>query len=535
MFKTLLKKQLLEFCKVFFFNRRSGTYRFDKGSVIGRIILFGFIYISLAGAFFMMAVAIGGNLMSPKLSWIYFMIMCMMAFLLGIIANAFSASTQLFQAKDNEFLLSLPITPTQILLSRMVTVYILGLVYESMVLLPAMIFYFVKGHPSLLSVILCILSFFILGFLVLTFSCLLGWLIALISSKLRNKSFLSVIVSVIVIGLFFWFRISANSLFRGLALHAKDFGKSVEGWGYPLYAVGLGMSGNIVGFLAFTGIVAVLFLLTCFILNKSFRMITAEKNNAVKGIFSMQQVKTRSINSALRKKEMKRFTTSPAYMLNCGMGILFLLAGGVFLLIKAGDARQIAEGLQGSIFLNGRGVPALAAFLVCLFLPLCDISAPAISLEGRSVWILQSLPVDPFAVFRAKLYVHLSVTILPALFGVACTIIVFRPPVFAAVCMVLCVLSFLLLTATSQLALDLKRPIMDWTSEIQPIKQNLSILFDFLGGMALAGILAGIYFIVGRFTGPEVYLLICTALFILFSFLLLRWMAKKGRTIFANL
>ncbi len=535
MLKTLLKKQLLEFLKFFFFNRRRGVYKMDKGAVTGRLILFFFVYVLLAGGFFAMAAAIGGDLMKPDLSWIYFMIMSMMAFILGIIANAFSAATQLFQAKDNEFMLSLPVPPTLILLSRMGSIYILGLIYESMVFFPTLIFYFIFGHPTVLSVILCVLSFFILGFLILTFSCLLGWLVALISSKLKNKSFLSVIVSVIVIGIFIWFRVSANSLFRNLALHAKDFGESLEGWGYPLYAVGLGMSGNILGFLAFTGMVAILFALTCLILKRSFRSITAEKNNTVKGTFSMDQVRTRSIRSALRKKELKRFTSSPAYMLNCGMGILFLLIGSGFLLIKMGDVRTVIENFQHQSPLGARFLPVAAAFLVCLFLPLCDIAAPAISLEGRSIWHLQSLPVDPFDVFRAKLYVHLTVTIIPTLIGLAATIIVFRPSVTCAICMVLCVLSFLLLSATSQLSLDLKRPMLDWSAEIQPIKQNLSILFDFLFGILAVIILGVIYLVIGLFVSPEIYLLFCTVLFGVFSFLLLRWLSKKGRIIFANL
>ena len=113
------------------------------------------------------------------------------------------------------------------------------------------------------------------------------------------------IISVLAIAVFLYLRIRANYLVRQLADHAQDIGAAVKGWGYPLYALGLGMTGDVVGFLVFTVITAALFALTWLIMSKSFKKIVSTKDESVSRTFSGDQIQTRSIGAALRKKEMK--------------------------------------------------------------------------------------------------------------------------------------------------------------------------------------------------------------------------------------
>lgn len=536
MLKALLHKQMLEVRRMYFFNKRKGTMVTGKSGSAGLTVLFVFIYLTMAGTFFALSFLIGGPLLKNGLVWIFFMIMSILAFLAGIIGSVLSTSSALFRAKDNEFLLAMPIPPMKILLARMVSVYIMGLVYESMILLPAILFYFIKGHPSLLSVIFCILGFFILGFLILSFSCFFGWLIALIAGKLKNKTVLTVIISVLVILIFLYFRIRANYLFRELAEHAQEIGEAVQGWGYPIYSLGLGMSGNAVGFLVFTAITAVFFFLTCLIMSKSFLKIVSAKDEASAAAFSEEQIHTRNVGAALRKKEMKRFTSSPAYMVNTGFGLLILVVGAILLLIKSADIRTMVHSALTQIpFLSDSSLAVAGAFAVCVIASMCDIAAPSISLEGQNIWLLQTLPVEPYQIFRAKLFVHVVVVEIPALICGGVLWIVLRPGVIAGLCMLLCIAAFVLFTAAAMLALDLKRPMLDWTSEVQPIKQSLNILFCWLGGSLLSIVLAGLYLFAGRLVGAEIYLLLCTALFVLFTVLLHRWLRGKGSLLFAAL
>ena len=53
-----------------------------------------------------------------------------------------------------------------------------------------------------------------------------------------------------------------------------------------------------------------------------------------------------------------------------------------------------------------------------------DITAPAISLEGKNIWLSQSLPVKPWQVLRSKLELHMWLTGVPAVFCSICVVCV---------------------------------------------------------------------------------------------------------------
>ena len=535
MLKALLWKQKMELKRVYFTGRNRKKAGATKQRSAGLIILFAFIYLIMLGSFFALAALFGDTLIPYGLAWVYFMIMNILAFLIGIIGSVLSTYTILFKATDNEFLLSMPIPPVKILTARMVSVYGMGLVYESMVMIPAIVYYFIVGRPTVLAVICSVLGLFVLGFMILVFGCLFGWVIALIASKLKNKKILTVIITVLFIAAVMYVRFAASSIFRSLAEHAAQIGDAVKGWGYPIYSLGLGMSGDIVGFLVFTAITAALFALTCFLLSRSFLKIVSTKNEAVGKAFNASQIRTGNTKAALRGKEFKRFTGSPTYMVNCGLGVLFLLAGAVFLLVKMGDIRMLVAGLAQTNPMLAQMLPVVGAFAVCMLASFCDIAAPAISVEGKGIWVLQTLPVDPYDAIKAKLFVHISITGIPAVICAVVVGIVLQGNALTYIAVILCAAVFVVFSGSAMLALDLKRPMLDWTNEAQPIKQSINVVISMFGGMILAAIFAALYFLLGRFLGAEIYLLLCTVLMAVFTLLIHKWFRTKGREIFSTL
>lgn len=51
---------------------------------------------------------------------------------------------------------------------------------------------------------------------------------------------------------------------------------------------------------------------------------------------------------------------------------------------------------------------------LCTLVGMNDMAAPSVSLEGKSLWLAQSLPVTSWQVLRAKLRMHLLLTAVPA-------------------------------------------------------------------------------------------------------------------------
>ena len=219
-------------------------------------------------------------------------------------------------------------------------------------------------------------------------------------------------------------------------------------------------------------------------------------------------------------------------MLNCGLGILFMLIAAVALLWKG---RVLAEVLP--IIYEGAEeiIPLILAAALGMIVSMNDMSAPSVSLEGKNIWILQSFPVSPWQVLKAKLRMHLMLTLPPAVVMTVCAFIVLKPTVGEMVFIFLLLVLFTLTMAQLGLFLNLKTPNLKWTNEIVPIKQSFSVTVTLFGGWGIIIVCGGLYFLLGKYVGTLGFMaLIC--LFLAVASVILRWWIKtKGARIFAAL
>lgn len=153
---------------------------------------------------------------------------------------------------------------------------------------------------------------------------------------------------------------------------------------------------------------AALFLLLYRLISRSFLKIATSSGKTERKVYRETRTERQSASAALLRKEFSRFTASPNYMLNCGLGTLMLPIAGVVLLVYQAKIRDL-ELLLGAEFASLLFIAA-----VCLLASMNDMAAPSVSLEGKSLWLAQSLPVKPWQVLRAKLAVHLTLTGVPA-------------------------------------------------------------------------------------------------------------------------
>ena len=69
-------------------------------------------------------------------------------------------------------------------------------------------------------------------------SCILGWAVAKISLKLKNKSFITVILSLVFIGAYYLVYFRATELLSSLVENAVVIGGKIKAAAYPLYVLG---------------------------------------------------------------------------------------------------------------------------------------------------------------------------------------------------------------------------------------------------------------------------------------------------------
>lgn len=489
MLKTLLKKQMAEIFRNYFYDPKKNKMR-SRGATIAYIALYALLMVGLLGGMFaLLAVGICAPMAAAGVGWLYYLVMGLIAVLLGAFGSVFSTYSSLYLSKDNDLLLSMPIPVRYVMASRLLGVYLLGLMYSGVATVPAVIVYWIVAPVTAGTVVGGVLTVLLVSVIVMVLSCLLGWVVARISLKLKHKSFVTVILSVAFLAAYYFVYYKAQGLITLLAL-------------------------------------------TLWVIARSFLKIATATGSVKKVRFEHRAVRAQSVQRALRRKELRRFAASPNYMLNCGFGILMLPAAGIALLIKG---RALAQLLDDAFGAGADIVPVLLSAALCLLASMNDMAAPSVSLEGRQLWLAQSLPVTPWQVLRAKLDMQLLLTGVPLLFCALCAVIVLPGGAAEMTLAVVVALLYTLLSALAALALGLRLPNLTWTNEITPIKQGGSVMLALFVNWFYAIALGGLYFLCGRYLSAAAYLALAAAITAAVCALLLHWVKQRGTRIFAAL
>ena len=531
MLKLLVKKQLFEIFRSYFYDAKKNKAR-TKGATIGYIVMFVLLMVGLLGTMFgVLSNTMCGPLAEMGMDWLYFVIMGMMAVFLGAFGSVFNTYSGLYLAKDNDLLLSMPIPVRVIMTSRLLSVYLMGLMYSGIVILPAILVYWFTVPVTAGRILGGVVLLVDISLFVLTLSCALGWVVAKISLKLKRKSFITVIVSLVFFGLYYFVCFRSQAMITDLLLNAEDVGNRIKGI-YPLYLFGRVGCGDGVAMLIVSAVVIALLALVWYLIARSFLHIATASGNTAKTVYHEKAVKPVSADAALLRKELGRFTASPLYMLNCGLGTVFLVVLAVLALIKG---REVFL-MMNALFAGGEGfVTVLAALCLCLLAGSNDISTPSVSLEGKSLWIAQSLPIDPWQALRAKLRMHLLITELPLVVCAVCVAAVSGAALPEIVMMLVTPMVYVVLSAAFGLFMGLKRPNLNWTSEVAPIKQGLAVFLSMFVGWLVAVALGFLYYALMARVGAVAFLLTVTALFAVLALVLVRWLKTSGAKIYQHL
>ena len=541
MLKALLKKEFMALTSGITTDRRKGKKR-SKAGIIGMGLLFLLIYLSVGAAF--MGFSAAFSVILPERLWLFMAMSGLSALIISIIGSVFMTYSMLYKAKDNDLLLSLPIPPGKLLLSKIASLYIMSVLFSALAILPALITYWTGGYgsPSAASVVFSILSIFLVALLGTALACILGWLVALVVGLFPKKNALTVIATLVFLGAYYFFYFRINTILRNMLANIDVIEGRVSGYIYPFYKMGKGCAGDVGSFLIFAVICIAVFAIVCYVLSRTFFKIATrtEKTRTVE--YKEKRTEAQSVPKALLKKEFKHFLGSPAYLLNCSMGTLFIVVAAVAMIIKRADIVALLDMLKEQLggVLSGFPISGyvmlVVAALLCFFSCSNDLTAPSISLDAKTLWLSKSLPVDPMQIFDAKRKMHLLLTVIPCLVFLAACAWVFKMDTMSIVyCGVLMIL-FTYFFADLGLVLGLRFPNLNWTNETMAVKQGTAVVLAIFGGWALILIIGALYvFVLRKVMSPETYIRILIAVFLIGSLGLNAWLTRAGKKRFAEL
>ncbi len=482
MFKALLRKQLMELKEVYTPRSRKSK---KKTGTKGFVILFAVLTVSISFSFVGMSFLFADAFLPLGLDWVYFMMMAAIALVVSVVGSVFSAYSILYSAKDNEFLMAMPIPPATILSVRLIAVFLSGFLFECMALVPAIVVYAIRAGIKWY-LLLQVFDLLWIGLLALVLTSLLGFLVGLVVARARHKSLTTILISVTLLALYYFVYFRLNSFLQAIATNAAFIGESVSGKAKPVMWVSQAFTGNLWGFLLLAGVSVVLMALTVLLLSRHFGKIAFTNKGIKKTAYVARPLHQKGVASALLRREFVRFFQTPAYVLNCGLGVLLSLALCVYAAVRFNFLKTGIESILASLPPEWKDLAAFVPAVGVGFMGSMNvITAPSISLEGNSLWLLKSMPITSGQVFNAKQGLHLYLNLPPVIITAALLSALLGLTVWEGLINVVygvCVVCF---TSAMGLYMGLKKPMLDWTNETVPIKQSASVAITMFGAWAM--------------------------------------------------
>ncbi len=518
MFKALLYSRFksLYYCTV-----QTGRKKQNTALAVLLVALMAWAWIVFAGMMGGLFTLFATIQCPPSL---YFSLVGAIATLFAVLGSVYYTKTQLYEAKDNEMLLAMPITPGAILGSRLALILFLGYLFEGIVFIPAGIVYLFYYPVGFFGILGYIIGCLIMPAIAIAICCLLAWLIAWLESKLPIKKYITLVFSLLFLAAYIYVTNQLQVIGQAFLGHMDTIGLVIRNYFYPFYAFGLGL-GDVQPwfYLLYLGISALSAYLVWKILMRTyFGIITSSKAKKTKK-FVTRLTDARSPFKANQKRELLHFLNNPMYMLNGAFGAVLIPVGAIVLAFRIGDIQPFF-----SYFPHLWGAFATAAISSLTLMNL--VSAPSISLEGKTLWIIRSSPVPARTILLSKIMNHFWIVEPFILIGWA--IVQFLLPLTAADRIFMLVIPSLanIYVAYMGIVFNLLMPKMDWINETVVIKQGGSVMVTMMVSGLLAALplsLSAIY-IFGMNQGAWVYDLTHLFFFCAAIGLMQLWINKAG-------
>lgn len=439
------------------------------------ILLLAAVFLFAFGAMFL---ALAQPFNVAGLGWFYFALAAATAFALGFIGSVFTAQQQLFAARDNELLLSMPIAPRYILGARMAVLLLINYALTLVVLIPAIVIWAVNVGVSTTGLVCFIISALLLPFIILTFTCFFAWILALISARMRNKTVVTTVLYILFLIAYFYFYMNMQSLLTALIQNSEQI-SGVFISIYPLYAFGQAALGSWLHLAGFAACCVVPFAIVYAILARGFLAVTTRRPSAKKLVYRERKLAVSNVRAALLKKELRHLGANGMYILNATMGSIMTIIAAVALLIYRDTVMTVFSVLPAG------WTAGLLAVALCFLCATDVISAPSISLEGKTLWLLKSLPVAPRTILMSKVNLHLVIALPPTLIASVCCILAVPMDAAGAVAVVIVPALMCVFGALLGVVANLHFPKFDYINETAVIKNSASVVISMFASWAV--------------------------------------------------
>lgn len=432
-------------------------------------------------------------------------LMAVLATAMGTLFSVFAVQGVVFGGKDNDLMLSMPVSAFQLMLARVSALALENLVFSLFIMLPACAAYaWASGAVTAGLAARGLLAAVLLALLPTTLALVLGFILSWLSARLgKGKALARNILYFAFFGAIMAGSFRMSFLMNDLAEHAAGIQSGFSGWGLPFLLLQQGVCGNWLALLGFAAVCAVPFFLAVRLFGGRYKsLVTAMTGHSSRSDYKLGGQTASGAAKALLRKECRRFFTTTMYLFNAGIGLIFLLVMGVGLIFAGRELLPMLSLLDLPI------APVLAlAMGFCL--SMSAISASSVSLEGKCLWILKEAPLPARQILRVKWGFHVLAALPCVLAGVVCAAFGAALPPAEALALLLVCAAFVLFHAPFGLLINLYFPKLDAPNEAAVVKQSMAAFLGMFAPVPLIAACGGLYALTAPALGTAGALALC--------------------------
>lgn len=456
--------------------------------------------------------------------------------IITLIEGIYKSSSLLFNCKDDNLLLSLPIKKSTILFIRLFKFYIFELLYNSLFLLPSIIVYAIKTKPAWSYYLSSATALLILPIIPIALSSIIGFIITYLSSKFKGKNILQTIITTIFLLSIFYVSYNMNNYIDNIAKNAASINELITKLYYPVGAyISLINNFDIKVLLLYIAVHLIIALITIYILGIIYYKINS--NNKIIAISHNKKkykIKAKRKSLAFIKKELSKFISTPVFITNAGFGLVLFIIGSILISIRYTSILESMPKLNKGLI--NEILPIIMFCFVCFSSFMTSITSSMISLEGKTFSILKSLPIKPFKIVLYKVLSSLLIIIPCLVLGDVIIFIRFKFDIISIILILFASVILPLITELIGIIINLKYPKMDATNDTEIVKQSMSSMISTFIGMSLTAItIILVYILLDRGLKVNIIMVIILSIYSIICLIVYLLLKKNCDKIFNNI
>ena len=374
----------------------------------------------------------------------------------------------LYTAKDFDILEAMPIKKSHIVLSKLVSEYIIFFIYSVGISLPNVVYSVIKTHEYMI-IINGILNMFLIPIFPMFVACLFATLFSYISAK--SKRFSSILDIIFNIATFVLVFAISFTISTKTSSGNPDF-SGFKGASYinPTYYFLNNASGKPYFYLFYIlinlALVVVLTLITAKVYRSMHILVQSVKSD---NKYIRKDLANKSELKTFMSLDLKRILRSRPYLLNV---VIISLLGLGFCIVMALLMRFDKSESKESLIFFARQYPFV---LPCFMIYINNIfvcSQALINFEGKALYIIKTLPIDPKKYIKSKIYISLIHTTILNVLEALIYIFVVKPSLYDSLIIGFIPLLVSVFENLFMLYINMRKPKFDYISEQEMVKSS---------------------------------------------------------------